>query len=274
MTTISHDDLARLQVVILDIASYFDEFCRTHDITYYLMGGTALGAMRHKGFIPWDDDYDVFMDPVNYQKLLATAGQNLDQNRFYLQRENTEEWPLYFSKLRLNDTVFLEIDTIGRDMHLGIYIDIMCLNHAFSSRLPRYLQFLAARFLSTVALAKRGYKTPSRMKRLALACAGVLGTKWLTRRALNFVRSQNAKKTDLVGHFFGRAPFAATSFPTAYLGEPRYVQFETMELPVPNNVESYLTCRFGPDYMEPPSQKVRDQYPSHAVKVDFGPYRS
>ena len=54
-----------IQIRILNIVKYFDAFCKKYDIEYYLMGGTALGAMRHKGFIPWDDDFDVFMDQKN-----------------------------------------------------------------------------------------------------------------------------------------------------------------------------------------------------------------
>ena len=61
-------ELKELQQVILEIALDFNAFCSENNITYYLMGGSALGAMRHKGFIPWDDDFDVFMDSDNYFK--------------------------------------------------------------------------------------------------------------------------------------------------------------------------------------------------------------
>ncbi|MEO9470555.1 LicD family protein [Parasphingorhabdus sp.] len=273
MSAISQDDLHRLQKTILEIATYFDAFCKSHDISYYLMGGTALGAMRHGGFIPWDDDYDVFMDAENYKKFFDAASDSLDEDRFYLQRENTEEWPLFFSKLRLNDTIFLESDTAGRDMHHGIYIDIMCLNHAFSSKPLRYLQYFTARVLSTMALARRGYETTSPVKRLAMTIARAADIKPLRSLLLKFVRSRNQSESKMIGHFFGRAPFHATSFPKTYLGEARYVPFETEHLPVPSNVEAYLARRFGSDFMKPPSQQIRDQYPSHAVKVDFGPYQ-
>ena len=63
-----HSDLRQLQNKILELVEYFDAFCAKYNIEYYLMGGTALGAVRHKGFIPWDDDFDVFMDKENYNK--------------------------------------------------------------------------------------------------------------------------------------------------------------------------------------------------------------
>lgn len=101
-------DIKDFQYKILEIAFYFDEFCKKYDIEYYLMGGSALGAVRHHGFIPWDDDFDVFMTFNNYHKFLHYASIHLDTEKFHLQRENSTEWPLFFSKLRMNGTTCIE----------------------------------------------------------------------------------------------------------------------------------------------------------------------
>ena len=76
----------RLQDKILEVAKYVDFLCKEHDIDYCLMGGSALGAKRHGGFIPWDDDLDIFMTPDNYEKFRDVFMQYADQNRFYLQQ--------------------------------------------------------------------------------------------------------------------------------------------------------------------------------------------
>ena len=254
------------------IASDFDAFCQQHGITYYMMGGTALGAMRHGGFIPWDDDYDVFMDRANYDRLAHIAPELLDKEKYYFQAGGTEEWPLYFSKLRLNGTRLKEGNNEGRQMHEGIYIDIMCLNSTFENRHLRYIQFSAARLLTAYALAKRGYETNSKAKLFGMRLARAIGFAPVRWVLMKIARGFERDSSKLVGHFFGRAKFPATTFERRYLGTPRMVAFEQYQLPVAEKVEAYLTVRFGPNYMDPPSDEVRAMYPSHAEEVEFGPW--
>lgn len=261
-------ELKQLHGKILEIAEYFDNFCKENGIVYYLMGGTALGAMRHGGFIPWDDDFDVFMDSENYNKLLEIVDTKLDKDRFYFQREDTPEWGLYFSKIRMNGTTFIEKDLKDIDMHHGIYIDIMCLNNTSQSKFIRYVQYFSARILNARVLATRGYETHSQRKIFLLKIAKYTITDFIKQRLLKIVRGLNGKNTKLIGHFFGRAPFKKTSFPNKYLGKQRYVKFEHLTLPVTEYVEEYLKVRYGERYMELPSEEEKAKYPSHAYIVD------
>jgi len=261
-------ELQELQKVILEIVLDFDVFCSENNITYYLMGGSALGAMRHKGFIPWDDDFDVFMDSDNYFKFIKIARNQLNTDKYYFQEENTKEWPLFFSKIRMNNTTFIEKDVVTRRMHHGIYIDIMCLNYAFENKLLRRVQYLAARVLSSSAVSKKGYITNSKIITILLFVSRVLTVGPLKNMLLSFVRINNLKESSLVGHFFGRAPFLKTTFPVNFLSKPRYTPFESASLPVPKEVEKYLQVRYGNKYMELPSKEEMDKYPSHAYIVD------
>lgn len=271
-TSETRSDLKSLHNVILMIAKDFDAFCRANSITYYLMGGTALGAIRHRGFIPWDDDFDVFMDRKNYVRFLSLYNTKADIKKYYLQREDTPEWPLLFSKIRLNSTIYRESDNVGRQMHEGIFIDVMCLHGTSQIKPLRYIQYLAGRALSAFALASRGYETSSKRKNAILAVARMLNLRFVRRNLMRIVRFSGERETPMVGHFFGRAPFIATSFDRNVLSTPRYVPFEGAPLPVPHKVEEYLAIRFGPQYMDHPSDAVRASFPSHAVAFDLGPY--
>ncbi len=258
-----------IQNKILEIAVYFDKLCKENNITYYLMGGSALGAMRHQGFIPWDDDLDVFMDFENYTRLIKVCRTKLDVEKYYFQKEGTEEWPMYFSKIRMNGTTFIEEDTKNNKMHKGFYIDIMCLNNVSSNQIYRYIQFLAARLVTIKTLSQRNYITDSKLKKTVIYLFKYIITENLKHRLLKIVHSLNHKKTDYVGHFFGRAKFKNTSFKKNYLGSPRYVKFSNTFLPVPNQVEEYLLLRYGPKFMEMPDDKTKSLYPSHSSFVDL-----
>ena len=81
-------DIKDFQYKILEIAFYFDEFCKKYDIEYYLMGGSALGAVRHHGFIPWDDDIDIGMKRKDFEKFIRVASDELNKEKFYLDYYN------------------------------------------------------------------------------------------------------------------------------------------------------------------------------------------
>ena len=264
----NQNDLIKLQQVILKIAKDFDLFCNTNGIEYFLMGGTALGAKRHKGFIPWDDDFDVFMTTENYLKFLK-AEQALDTKSYYLQRENTKEWPLFFSKVRLNNTKYIEKEDLGRKMHNGVYIDVMCLSNLYNNPVLRWLQYVFAKCLSASVLRSRGYKPNSMKKKLFMYIMELLFFLPIKQKILNFVRNKNSSNDKFKGHFFGRARYQNSVYVSSWFDQKRYIHFEDTKFPVVDALEKYLEVRFGSKYLEPPSQKIKDQYPSHLYKLDL-----
>ena len=112
------------QTVLLDMLREVDRICKKHEIPYLLFSGTALGAIRHEGFIPWDDDLDVIMLRCDYRRFLQVAPGELGE-RYFLQAEFSEHWPMFFSKLRKNNTACME-RFMPRDplMHQGVCMDI------------------------------------------------------------------------------------------------------------------------------------------------------
>lgn len=257
-----------LQNKILEIMVYIDNFCKEHNIVYYLMGGSALGAMRHGGFIPWDDDLDIFMDYENYNKFLTACKKDLDSKKYYLQCEDTKEWPHFFTKIRMNGTACIEEINIGqkrRNVHQGIFVDIMCLNNAAKGNFGRHVQYYAAGLLKAKALTKTYYKANSFKKKLQLFIAKIMVWGPFKQWLLHLVRKYNKKNSDCYAHLFGRAKFKNSFYPVADFGTPRYVPFEKVELAVPGKVEDYLTIRYGKNYMQLPDDDTKTLYQSHAI---------
>ena len=257
-----------LQNKILEIMVYIDKFCKEHGIVYYLMGGSALGAMRHGGFIPWDDDLDIFMDAENYWKFLACAEKELDTDKYYLQRENSYEQPHFFSKIRANNTACIElVNSWRKGVHQGIFVDIMCLNNAAPTLFGKKVQYYAAGLLKARAITINSHNTykASGKKKLELFIA-----KWFVRGPvkkllLHLVRKYNKAASVELTHLFGRAKFSNSFYPVEDFGKQRLVPFENAVLAVPSKVEDYLTIRYGKDYMKMPSEETKAIYQSHAT---------
>ena len=116
------NDLYKLKSEEIKILDYFVDICDKNNLHYYLMYGTLLGAVRHKGFIPWDDDIDVCMPPEDYQQFLRIFKND---DRFFLQTVQTDKYyHTLFAKIRENHTCMIEKENTYMPIHKGINIDI------------------------------------------------------------------------------------------------------------------------------------------------------
>ena len=116
--------LRQLQLAELDILLEIDRVCTENNIKYFLDSGTALGAVRHKGFIPWDDDIDICMMRDDYEKFIRLAPEKLSQ-KYFLQTLKTDPgYNKLHAKVRKNGTVFKEDANLMRNMNHGLFVDI------------------------------------------------------------------------------------------------------------------------------------------------------
>lgn len=160
--------IADLHEKLFELLNDFDSFCKENGIQYFLAYGSVLGAIRHKDFIPWDDDLDVMMTRENYNKLLSAYKNN---EKYFLQRD-TIDYPLQFSKLRANETTFIERIPYKRkykNIHQGMYIDIFPVDKVAAQKHCAMLQVFFSRILISQSLALRGYHTQVVSKKIALA---------------------------------------------------------------------------------------------------------
>lgn len=258
----SEQHLAHQQALV-KLLNEFDRVCKCLNIPYVLFAGTLLGAIRHEGFIPWDDDLDVLMLREDYDRFLREAPAVLDTESFFLQKEFSEHWPLCFSKLRLNGTTCLEkYHPKDSAIHQGIYIDIFPGDNACKTELGRWLQFAASKVVIAKALDQRGYDTDSVGKKIF-----ILACRLLPRKPFLWWAKKGAKDGALVHGFFAAAKsYSKNVFPRCYFTELDEKLFEGARYPVPTDYDGLLRSLYG-DYTQLPTLEER-ACKQHAILVD------
>lgn len=258
-----------LQSVILMIAKDIDSLCKAHNINYYLLGGSALGAIRHKGFIPWDDDLDIAMLPEDYTRFLETARKELDPEKYYVQ-EGRKDWPEDFSKIKLRGTYIEEAGGFRLENgENGIYVDVFRIDHTARTKLGKISQYICGKLWISYAMLKKGYRPKELTKRLVMLAASLLRFSPFERFIYHQYIKYNNRTTDCYSEIFGRARFHNAFTPKALYGTPRLTKFEDTEFPVQEKCEEYLTRIFG-DYMQLPPESQRKGL--HILNIDFGNY--
>ena len=259
--------LLEIQDKILEIMVDLDKFCSQHNIEYCLMGGSALGSKRHGGFIPWDDDLDIFMTPGNYERFRKAFNNEGNKEKYYLQEWGLTDGMVTISKIRLNGTSFIEEYLSNWDIHHGIYIDIFILHSCPNNVLQQLHQCFWAKYVITKGLALRERNRHNGVRGIVIRIAKALPERFLIRHGLKQVYRYRRKKTNYYCNFMGKAVFKKGIYKREWFDNPVYAPFETVQLKVPGGLHEFLTERFG-NYMEPPSPD-RIKYEQHAESWDF-----
>lgn len=264
-------ELEHLQSVILGIMKDIDRICQKNGIQYYLLGGSAIGAIRHHGFIPWDDDLDIIMDNANYERFLSVCKTELDPQKYALQ-EGLKDWSLYFTKVRLLGTRLEEGSSYtDNPAFQGIYVDVFKMDNVSNSRLIAAWQYFCGKVFLCYQLLTRGDKKKgfSFKKRLMMCMAFPLKIHSVRQFFQRQVERYNPQETDYLGFFYGRTKYRTAIVKKSVFGTPIRVPFEDTTLPVAEHYHEYLTQMFG-DYMTPPP--VEQQKSLHLIRVEFGNY--
>ena len=252
------------QKALLVLLGEFDRVCRQLNISYVLFAGTMLGAVRHRGFIPWDDDLDVIMLRSDYDRFLAEADLIIDRGRFFLQKEFSEHWPMFFSKLRLNGTACLEkYHPKDPETHQGVYMDIFPCDYAHKSEFGRKWQFLCSKVVIAKSLYQRGYETESKKKKIFMALCRVMPRKLFHKWAIG-----GSRKSAWLHSFFAAASeYKKNIYSHTIFEEKELAQFEDGKYPIATQYDILLTQLYG-DWRILPSEEDR-MCKQHAILVDL-----
>ena len=257
-----------VQEKILEIMKYIDKICRAHGITYFIMGGTALGAVRHGGFIPWDDDLDIFMTPSEYT-MLKMAMEKDRNPKFIIQEWHTTKKYLEYAKVRMNGTTFIEENFKDRkDLHQGIYVDIMILHKipANNNLLHKKIYYMC-KFVTLYALTQRNWRPKTYTQTIIIYLLNIfpcnLIANWCYK---NIYKYDNLKEGFKWCYWITPAKFCSGLFDKDYFENPVDIPFEDTKLLGSAHIKEYLSYRYG-DYMQLPSEE-QQKAAVHAMIFD------
>lgn len=265
-------DIRPLQLRLLDILMVIHQVCEEHGLRYYLADGSLIGAVRHKGFIPWDDDMDICMPRPDYEQFIQHAREWLPSRYEFVCFELDKDYPLHFGKVQDAESTLVErphLYYLG-----GVYVDVFPIDGAPKCKVAQWLWNARYKFLTSMLYLS--FRDPYKH--------GHGPSSWmplLVRRIMPMAGWQRAVKRCMMEYDFDRCQYVSFNHNDALgamidkdkvLGEPTPIAFEDKEVWGLRDNDSYLTQLFG-DYMTPPPADKIHQHNFFYMDLD-SPYRT
>jgi len=252
-------DLDDIHSVLIEILDEIDRICKKNDIKYFLSGGTLLGAIRHKGFIPWDDDVDLWMTRKNFKKFKKAIKKDLDEKYFSEDYFSNINCPLSILKIEKKGTRFIEGVFAGTNISHCIYVDIFPLDNIWK---PLYnMQTALLIKLQSVRdfkLRENGAQNASILKKVIYGLCPLVLCRTLTELVMRFFNIFPSKLQNQLSHRGRYWP----KFVRSEIEDLIETEFEGKMYPIPREYDKILKECYG-DYMKlPPEDK---QQPTHDI---------
>ena len=269
------EDLKKLQKILLSMLKDILKICDEHDIDVFGVSGTGIGAARHNGFIPWDDDIDLGFLRKDFDRFVEACKTDLPDKYELITMENTEDYFAHFSKIVLKGTRFDEWWADQVSFTQGIFVDLFVLENLTDSKIKRiyYTKFgRVIRKLIPISILK-----PTNLNQPARSVVLVLHyilkilhitPAFLKKRFLKMVTRYNDRETKYV--------YDITGFKFTYIYDRHLldniikVPFEDTEIGLPENYIEYLSVEYENPMVMPPVEK---RFNHVEADIDFGPYK-
>lgn len=267
---ISDAETREMQHYLLDILTAIDRVCKTHHLNYYLIAGTMLGAVRHKGFVPWDDDADVALPREDYDKLIAHANEWLPPHLELVSGVQNPYYPYAFARIQNKNTTYILrrcFNFVG-----GLPVDVFPLDGMTRNPVARYIHY--KRYDVLIRLMYFAQRDPYKHGRgisclFIKICHKLLSQSWLHRRLDALQRQYSIEKTGLVSDHDNKPERGIQ--PREVYGKPTPVSFEGHTFMGVERPDSYLRYCYG-DYMTPPKQMPPQNFRYLDMKQPYEEY--
>ena len=271
-------NLRKLQLMELDILKQVTELCNRHGLRYFLLGGTFLGAVRHKGFIPWDDDIDIGMPRTDFEKFCKLAEKELVKPLGFISYKNNKEHIYFHPRVyNFNSRV---VDRSGVEVkETYAWIDVFPLDGMPGNKVVRKLHgfrllfwrmlFMYSQFdkIVNVSLKNRVWYEKILIDiGKVIKFDKILNTHKIMAKIDSIMRKYEYEASAYVGNFMGAYKMKEV-FPKEYYAETAEYEFEGLRCPAPKNYDAVLSQMYG-DYMTPPRKDVQNKHSTEVVEVE------
>ena len=268
-------ELEKLQGILFEIMDDTVKLCEKHNLTYFLAGGTALGAIRHKGFIPWDDDIDLIMPREDYEKFIKIAIDELDDKYFLDYYKTNKHYYKHHLTIRKNNTLFGSEGyerRVAKGIHQGIYLDILPIDYIKSRTSKK--TFLDAVLVRAVEYAIRFRNHMHHFKTLKYKVItlplSLLPTRWLQKLMyLMCTKDDNKKRDYLIEYCAIKHNYRHVIYDYDTVFPAKKATFCGKKYNVFHDVDRYLTQVYG-DYMKLPPKEQQVAHSPLAIDFDHG----
>ena len=266
---LTDEEKRALQLKELEVLKELRRLCDKHGLRYYLTAGTLLGAVRHKGFIPWDDDVDIVMPRRDYNRLKKIARRELSEGFFYQSADTEYKCPFFFTKIRMDGTSVTEPLLEGVKIHDGCYVDVFPLDVCPMSdrRAERYFKLTRMIFCAIIARLNPDFvceytKGGAIFAFKLLRRMPIWLLKWLRGSVRRYYSlfSRRGRLATVDGSY----GFPRESYDIEWFDEAVSLEFEGESFIAPKRYDDILTHMYG-DYMTPPDESMRH---GHFIKND------
>lgn len=261
-------DINEIHSLLLGTLEFIDKVCKENNIKYSVVGGTAIGAIRHKGFIPWDDDVDIGMLREDYEKFLKIMDSGKYNDTKYKCLHYSPLYPNYYYRFAkmVDTTTSLTESNLIRNENMGLFVDIFPYDYVDETKIKKAIKKTRINSLMLVYASRKHYIWHKNFFKNFIALpaytwAKILGKDFWMKKCIKIEQACKTK-TEIVAPF-GGAYGIKEIMPISIFDSTIRVPFETIEVELFNNYDTYLTNIYG-DYMTPPPPEKRIP---HSIKV-------